>query len=98
LRDHASDFFYEPTAGLAALAASYGFGLAKNHPFVDGNKTAAFQAIGLLLLISEWRLHAEQADAIQIMWSLAASQLSEPELAVWMGTHEFAPQDYLSGG
>ena len=48
---------------LAELAACYAVGLAKNHAFVDGNKRAAFLAMGLFLYLNGWRLHATQAEA-----------------------------------
>src|SRR5438270_11691554 len=47
----------------ADLAASYAFGLAKNHPFVDGNKRAAFLSVGLFLHLNGYRLEASQAEA-----------------------------------
>ena len=77
-------FLYSPNADLAELAAAYGFGLAKNHPFVDGNKRAAFHAVGLFLLINRYELIAEQLDAIQSILRLAAGELSEEELAAWI--------------
>jgi death on curing protein len=80
-------FLYEPEADLPGLAASYGFGLAKNHPFVDGNKRAAFHAVGLFLAINGLRLTADQVDAIHTIMKLAASQLSEEELAAWIRVH-----------
>ena len=60
----------------AALAASYGLGLAKNHAFVDGNKRAALLATGLFLYLNGWRLTASQADTTLAMLSLAAGELS----------------------
>jgi death-on-curing protein len=51
----------EPDA--SDLAAGYGFGLAKNHAFVDGNKRAAFLAVGLFLWLNGYRLAASQAEA-----------------------------------
>jgi death-on-curing protein len=80
-------FLYEPEADLATLAASYGFGLAKNHPFMDGNKRAAFHGIGLFLAVNGRRLTADQVNAIQTILKLAAGQLTEEELAVWIRTH-----------
>jgi death-on-curing protein len=68
----------------AALAAAYGHGLAKNHPFVDGNKRAAFLAIGLFLHLNGQRLRASQVDAIQTILALAAGHLSEGQLADWI--------------
>ena len=69
------------------LAASYGVGLAKNHPFVDGNKRAAFLSIGLFLFLNGWRLTASQADATLTMLSVAAGDIDEPTLAQWLRDH-----------
>ena len=68
----------------AALAASYGLGLAKNHAFVDGNKRAALLATGLFLYLNGWRLTASQADTTLAMLSLAAGELSEDAFAAWL--------------
>jgi death-on-curing protein len=61
----------------AALAAVYGFGLAKNHPFVDGNKRAAFLAIGLFLGLNGYRLRVSQSEATATILALAAGELDE---------------------
>ena len=71
----------------AALAASYGLGLAKNHAFVDGNKRAALLATGLFLYLNGWRLTASQADTTLAMLSLAAGELSEDDFAAWLRRH-----------
>lgn len=71
----------------AALAASYGLGLAKNHAFVDGNKRAALLATGLFLYLNGWRLTASQADTTLAMLSLAAGELSEDDFAAWLRAH-----------
>ena len=68
-------------------AAAYAFGLAKNHPFVDGNKRAAFLACGLFLRLNGQRLRATQAEATLSMLALAAGQLSENEFADWLRNH-----------
>ncbi len=68
----------------AALAASYGVGLAKNHPFVDGNKRAAFLAVGLFLALNGRRLCATQIDATTAMLAVAAGQMSESDFAAWI--------------
>ena len=80
-------FLYAPESDLFEVAASYGFGIAKNHPFVDGNKRAAFHLVGLFLSINGYELIADQLDAIQTILNLAASELSEEELAVWIRNH-----------
>jgi death-on-curing protein len=69
------------------LAASYGIGLAKNHPFVDGNKRAAFLSIGLFLFLNGRRLTASQSEATLTMLSVAAGEMDEPLLAQWLRTH-----------
>ena len=68
----------------AALAASYGLGLAKNHAFVDGNKRAALLATGLFLYLNGWCLTTSQADTTLAMLSLAAGDLSEDDFAAWL--------------
>ncbi len=72
---------------LADLAASYGVELAKNHAFVDGNKRAAFLAVGLFLALNGYRLHATQADATLTMLSVAAGDMDEIAFAEWIRTH-----------
>ena len=72
---------------VAALAASYTVGLAKNHPFVDGNKRAAFLATGLFLYLNGYRLHASQADATLTILAVASGELSESGFADWLRTH-----------
>lgn len=75
------------TPDAAALAASYAFGLARNHPFVDGNKRAAFLAVGLFLHLNGWRLRARQADATASILALAAGELDEAAFAAWLRGH-----------
>ena len=78
---------YEGDADLARLAASYAFGLAKNHAFVDGNKRIAFIAAATFLKINGLRLVAEQAEATLVMLSVASGAFSEDELAGWIRKH-----------
>jgi death-on-curing protein len=72
---------------LADLAAIYGVGLAKNHPFLDGNKRAAFLAVGLFLYINGYRLQTDQASATHAMLAVAAGELDEAEFAGWLRAH-----------
>jgi death on curing protein len=69
---------------VASLAASYGLGLAKNHAFVDGNKRAAFLAVGLFLGLNGFRLITSQADATLTVLALAAGDLDESGFAEWI--------------
>lgn len=71
----------------AALAASYGVGVAKNPPFVDGNKRAALLATGLFLHINGYRLTASQADTTLTVLSVAAGDLTEDAFAAWLRQH-----------
>lgn len=71
----------------AALAACYGVGVAKNHPFVDGNKRAALLATGLFLYLNGYRLTASQADTTLTMLSVASGDLSEDDFAAWLRRH-----------
>lgn len=71
----------------ASLAASYCIGLAKSHPFLDGNKRAAFLATGLFLHLNGYRLHASQAEATLAVLEVASSDMSEEEFADWLRSH-----------
>jgi death-on-curing protein len=71
----------------AALAASYGVGLAKNHAFVDGNKRAAFLAVGLFLALNRQRLVASQVEATTTMLAVAEGSLDEAGFADWIRSH-----------
>jgi len=72
---------------LASLAVAYGYGIAKNRPFIDGNGRAAFLAIGVFLAINRRRLVVGQVDAIRTILALAASTLGERQLADWIRVH-----------
>ncbi|CAN5823460.1 type II toxin-antitoxin system death-on-curing family toxin [soil metagenome] len=72
----------EPDA--AALAAAHGFGLAKNHPFIDGNKRSAFVAVELFLALNGWQLDADDASCVMAMLFLAGGDSSEAEFAQWI--------------
>lgn len=72
---------------VAALAAAYGFGLARNRPFIDGNKRTAFVAVELFLVLNGWDLLADDAQCVLQMLALAAGELSEDEFADWLRQH-----------
>ena len=79
-----NQYQYDAVRDLASLAAAYGFGIAKNDAFVDGNKRTAFLAIGVFLAINGQRLVAGQVDSIQTILALAAGKLDETQLADWI--------------
>ena len=68
----------------ADLAASYGYGLTQNHPFVDGNKRTAFLAVGLFLYRNGYRLSVSQTEATATVLALAAGELEEAAFAAWI--------------
>jgi death-on-curing protein len=69
---------------LSTLAAAYGFGLVRNHAFVDGNKRAAFLAMGVFLMINGQRLTAKPIDAIEAVISLSDGSMEEARFAEWI--------------
>jgi death on curing protein len=75
----------EPDA--ATLAAAYGFGIARNHPFIDGNKRTAFVCSELFLALNGHILVADDALCVSTMLALAAGDLPEAEFATWLRTH-----------
>jgi death-on-curing protein len=72
---------------LADLAAAYGVGLARNHPFIDGNKRVAFLAVGLFLALNGQRLVATQAEATLTILGVASGDLEEGAFAAWVRAH-----------
>lgn len=74
---------YEEGIDLAELAAAYGFGIAKNHPFIDGNKRTALVSIGVFLRMNGVRLMASEPEAVEVMLGVASGELGEPALAAW---------------
>jgi death-on-curing protein len=77
-------FHYDDLRDMAGLAAAYAFGMARNHPFVDGNKRMAFMAAGLFLHLNGWEMQAEPADAIRAVQALAGGEIGEGEFAAWL--------------
>ena len=71
----------------ADLAACYGVGIAKNHPFVDGNKRTAFVAVELFLMLNGWNLRASDTDAVLVVLAVAAGKIDETGFAEWIRRH-----------
>lgn len=69
------------------LAASYGLRLARNHPFVDGNKRVAFQPMYVFLGLNGLRIDAAEPEVVRVILALAAGDLSEPDLVEWLRQH-----------
>ena len=78
---------YAQKVDVALLAAAYGFGLVKNHPYRDGNKRIGFLSIVTFLGINGHDLDATDAEVISEMLALADGRVSEDELAEWIRQH-----------
>lgn len=74
--------YAEPDA--AALAASYGYGLSRNHAFIDGNKRTGLVAAELFLGLNGWRLVATDSDCVLTMLAVASGDITEDEFAGWL--------------
>jgi death on curing protein len=68
---------------VAELAAAYGFGLARNHPFVDGNKRTALVVMEAFLVVHGYELKAKNAEAVALTLALAAGEITEEQLGGW---------------
>jgi death-on-curing protein len=77
-------FVYEGLEDLIELAATYAVAVSANHPFVDGNKRAAFICLGQFLADNGLGLEADADDATRIVLSVAAGEMGIPELAAWL--------------
>ncbi|MFN3944998.1 MAG: type II toxin-antitoxin system death-on-curing family toxin [Allosphingosinicella sp.] len=73
--------------GVAALAAAYAFGIARNHPFVDGNKRTAAVVSETFVNLNGYDLTANDAEVVVAFLALAAGELSEQDMAEWFRGH-----------
>jgi death-on-curing protein len=78
---------YEPHTDLARLAAAYGYGIIRGHPFNEGNKRAGLLAIGLFLALNGYELSVGQIEAVETILGVAEGNLSESQLAAWIRNH-----------
>ncbi|MBE9129322.1 MULTISPECIES: type II toxin-antitoxin system death-on-curing family toxin [unclassified Coleofasciculus] len=81
----------EPT--LFDLAAAYGYGLAKNHPFIDGNKRVAFAVMATFLEINGYTLDVPEMEVVVMMEGLATAQESQESLARWLEENSVESRD-----
>jgi death on curing protein len=79
--------YSDPAPDLAALAAAYAFGIAKNHPFIDGNKRTALVVSFSFLLVNGYKIIATQVENAIVFEQLAAGEKSEEELTSWFRNH-----------
>ena len=68
----------------AELAAAYGYGIARNHPFIDGNKRTAFVAVELFLSVNGFELLADDMACVLTMLAVAAGEIEEDAFAGWI--------------
>ncbi|HLV88804.1 MAG TPA: type II toxin-antitoxin system death-on-curing family toxin [Candidatus Sulfotelmatobacter sp.] len=78
---------YRGNPDAAELAASYAFGIARNRPFLDGNKRTAFVVMELFLNLNGWSFDADDADCITTVENLAAGKLREKALGALLRAH-----------
>ncbi len=78
---------YDSAADLQNLAATYGFGLANNHPFIDGNKRTAFMAMVVFLGLNGFRLVATEPEVVELMLDVAGGKCDETTLGEWLRLH-----------
>lgn len=78
---------YHPNADIAELAAAYGWGIARSHPYRDGNKRVAFLAMAIFAELNGLELTATDADVVQAMLDLADHGMTEAELTNWVRAH-----------
>ena len=77
-------FFNYANPSLFELAAAYGFGITKNHPFVDGNKRTAFMVMYVFLGLNNYKLEMPDSEVILMMERLASGEESQESLASWL--------------
>lgn len=75
---------YSDAPSMHALAAAYGFGIIRNHPFVDGNKRAGILATAVFLDINGYAFRPDEAEAVNVVLALAASEIDEEVSANWI--------------
>jgi len=78
---------YRQGTDLADLAAAYGFGLVRNHPYRDGNKRIAFLTMAVFVGLNGYEIEAPELDIVDVMITLAAGRLTEASLARWIREH-----------
>jgi len=91
-------WLYEQVSDISELAATYAVAIASNHPFIDGNKRAAFMALGLFLEDNGLYLTASDDDATGIMLGVARGEVSIADLAAWLRTRVSSSPAPSAGG
>lgn len=84
---------YSDEIDLATLAAEYGFGIARNHPFIDGNKRVAFSTVNVFLILNGFEIVALEPDVVGVIIRLADGRLTRPRFADWIRNHSVRTKD-----
>jgi death-on-curing protein len=82
----------DPGVDLPALAAAFAYGIAQNHPFIDGNKRTAYVICRTFLVLNKWDMIGSLGERYSAFIRLAAGELEENALAVWLREHARADQ------
>ncbi len=75
----------------ATLAAVYALGIARNHPFIDGNKRTAFAALVLFLSLNGLEFEPPEVEAVMMMLRMAADEMADDAFVAWVGSHAMEP-------
>ena len=79
--------YADPTPDIPELAASYAFGIAKNHAFIDGNKRTAYVVCRTFLILNGYDLTADKVERYTAFLALAAGDWDEPMFTAWLVSH-----------
>jgi death-on-curing protein len=80
----ANRYHYAPASTIFELAAAYGFGIVKNHPFIDGNKRTGLLSMYAFLFLNGWDFDSDQVEEVQTILGLAMGDIEEDVLAEWI--------------
>lgn len=83
-------YIYDENTSLFSLASAYGYGIARNHPFVDGNKRVALTVAAIFLEINGYSLNAPEPNTVVIIEELAAGKLTEDDFSGWLEEFSFS--------
>ena len=84
-------YHYEGPVPLARLAASYCYGISRNHPFIDGNKRVSFVVASAFMLLNGFNVVASEAEVVETMLAVASGEMPEEILSRWFASHLAPP-------
>lgn len=83
-------WLYDPSVDVFVLGAAYGYGLAKNHAYNDGNKRIAFTVMYAFLAMNSWEIDVPEPAVVTLMLEVGAGTMDESALAQWLRVHTLA--------